>query len=174
MGSFFLNKSKIIYPYSNEFEKRKLEIWSNLEKGIYFENSNILLNWNRFYNFPKEIIKRFDDRTYFKEWSFGLQNILNGFELHLGTEKQFIFQKFSYVKSIVIPEVKDKLIEHLIDNLGQADMIMYDYTDDNLTNYESQYEWIFRNSAIKIKAQEFHGGYGYYVFIGNKKSIDQR
>lgn len=174
MDSFFLNKSKIIFPYSNEFEKRKLEIWSNLEKGIYLENNGILLRWNWFYNFPNEIVKRFDNRTYYEEWSFGLQNILNGFELHIGTEKQFNFQKFNYVKSIVIPEVKNKLINHLIDNLGQADIILYDYSDDNLTNYECQYEWIFGNSTIKIKAQEFHGGYGYYVFIGNKKSLDKR
>lgn len=71
-----------IYPYSKNKDLKRLEIWSNLQKGILFEDTCTFINWDTPYNQLNKFKKsRIDsgDRTV---WYFGKRKILSGYECH--------------------------------------------------------------------------------------------
>ena len=72
-----------IYPYSNDKEQKRKEIWSNLQKGILFEDTLTFINWETPFNQLnkfKEQRRDSGDRTV---WYFGKRKIIDGYESHI-------------------------------------------------------------------------------------------
>ncbi len=76
-------KFQHIYPYSENKDERIHQIWTNLNNGILFEETNTFLPWSLAYEQIekfKEQQKNSGDRTV---WFLGKQNILNGIQSYV-------------------------------------------------------------------------------------------
>lgn len=76
-------EKNFIYPYSSDKDKKRKEIWSNLQHGILLEDTLTFINWETPFNqLNKYKEKRRDsgDRTV---WFFGKRKIMDGYECHL-------------------------------------------------------------------------------------------
>jgi len=83
-----------IFPYSDDKEMKRKEMWENLQKGILFEDTKTLVPWlTPFADLGKFSEQRKDsgDRT---EWFLGKHQILDGYTCYAGVMK-WIFVKNS-------------------------------------------------------------------------------
>jgi len=100
-----------IYPYSDDADIKREEIWKNLQKGILLEDKGILVPWS-FPFYKMEIIQEQKreraDRT---EWTLGKRIILDGYEAQLETMRW---------KNIPAENPVKRLTENLgVDDAGQ-------------------------------------------------------
>ena len=100
-----------IYPYSDDAQIKREEIWQNLQKGILLEDRGILIPWN-FPFFKMETIQEQKreraDRT---EWTLEKRTILDGYEAQLETMRW---------KNIPAENPVKRLTENLgVDDAGQ-------------------------------------------------------
>lgn len=72
-----------IYPYSNDKEQKRKEIWSNLQKGILFEDTLTFINWETTFNHLNKFKEKRRDSGDRTEWYFGKRKILDGYESNL-------------------------------------------------------------------------------------------
>ena len=156
------------FPYSSDKTIKRQQIWDNLQKGILFEDKQILIPWltpfNRLDNFKE---KRHDsgDRT---SWYLGSRTVLDGYEGHFeimkwmwlpwtnGFERVTAFLGFS----------KDghhnflSLISHLKDLLGDPTKIDIEFENEYFT--EGSYEWENGEIKIRVSGLDMHGAR--YIF----------
>ncbi|WP_018343736.1 hypothetical protein [Cytophaga aurantiaca] len=79
--------TSFIFPYSENKETKRQQVWSNLEKGILFEDANRFIPWTIPFadldSFAEER-KGSGDRT---NWFLGKHQILDGYESAIGVMK---------------------------------------------------------------------------------------
>ena len=86
-------KNKIAFPYSEDLNVKRQQIWANLQQGILLEDTGVLIPWNKsFANLSAYAEKRLDsgDRT---NWYLGKHVILDGYNCHIEV------MKWSFVSS---------------------------------------------------------------------------
>ncbi len=76
-----------IFPYSEDKEMKRQEIWSNLEKGLLFEDMNLLIPWSTPFSDLDKFAEHREDRGDRTNWSFGKHCILDGYECSIGVMK---------------------------------------------------------------------------------------
>ncbi len=165
--------NEFVFPYSNNPEQKKQQIWKNLESGLLIENTQTLLLWKTPYNFLKGFNRKekTEDRT---TWHFLKCNILDGFELQFEAVKWKYGlgrDKFDYVYSIINAEITESLIKHLKKNIGLPKKENLNL--DSKEYYEGECIWIQNKIKIKISTAEFHGGYAYKLKIGTEEAVDE-
>ena len=160
-----------IYPYSDDNEQKRKEIWSNLQKGILLEDTQTFINWetpfNQLDNF-KEKRRDSGDRT---EWYFGNRKILDGFECHVESMMWMYLPWTNSFERITVNlgfgkdghQIFLQLINHLRNILGEPTNTEIEYENENFT--EGSYEW--ENNGVKINVHGFdmHGA-RYHLNIG--------
>ncbi|MFN0176451.1 MAG: hypothetical protein ACKVU0_17560 [Saprospiraceae bacterium] len=86
--------TSFVFPYSNDKEVKRNQMWENLQKGILFEDTKILIPWlTPFAKLETFAEQRKDsgDRT---DWFLGKHQILDDYTCHAGVMK-WIFVKNS-------------------------------------------------------------------------------
>ncbi|TDQ11502.1 hypothetical protein [Pedobacter metabolipauper] len=76
-----------IFPYATDPEVKRKQIWENLQKGLLFEDTGVLIPWTATYmEIHRIAVKRRDsgDRT---NYFLGEHNILDGFHSFVGVMK---------------------------------------------------------------------------------------
>jgi hypothetical protein len=118
--------TSFVFPYATDKELKRQQIWENLQKGILWEESGILIPWSTAYDdlrkFAAEKTVK-GDRTI---WSLGSHQILDGYTCEPDVQKwAFIsdLEPFSRIKiwlgyDQAGTEVFLKLKEKLTDLLG--------------------------------------------------------
>lgn len=77
---------KYIYPYSEDFSLRRIQLIQNLEKGILFEDLNFFVEWNeRFKNLQSHYHKKQKNKTYRDN---GRHVIIDGLQIGLDPEER--------------------------------------------------------------------------------------
>lgn len=115
--------NSFIFPYSADKALKRQQIWANLQKGLLFEDQEILVPWltpfNQIDNF-KEKRKDIGDRT---QWYLGKRKILDGYEGH-----------FEVMKWMWLPWTNP--ITKISENIGEDDegMNRFHYLKDYLTD----------------------------------------
>lgn len=82
-----ITKNKIAFPYSEDPNVKRQQIWANLQKGILLEDTGVLIPWNKsFASLDAYAEKRLDsgDRT---NWYLGKHVILDGYSCHIEVKK---------------------------------------------------------------------------------------
>lgn len=82
-----LSFNKFIYPYSTDPEIKKEQIWKNLQKGLLFEDTGVLIPWTSTYLQIHHLAvkkKKSADRT---NYFLGEHDILDGFHSFVGIMK---------------------------------------------------------------------------------------
>lgn len=164
--------SNFTFPYSNNPEIKKQQIWTNLELGLLIEDKKTLLNWNSQFESLKEFNRKEKrgDRT---TWYFSKYKILDGFELQFEAVKwNYVLgrKKFECIYSIISSEIAERLIKHLIVTIGLPEKDTLNL--NSLEYYEGECKWTKNQIEIRISTAEFHGGYVYKLKIGIKEAVD--
>lgn len=159
------------FPYSvDKLEKRK-QVWNNLQRGLLFEDKQVLIPWltpfNRLDNFNEKREDR-GDRTL---WYLGKRTVLDGYEGHFQAMKWIWLPWTNNFERVIefIGFGKDghndflRLVSHLKDLLGEPTKTEIEYENENFT--EGSYEW--ENGEVKIRVSGFdmHGA-RYNLAIG--------
>ena len=97
-----------IYPYSDDPEIRREQIWQSLKKGILLEDTQILVPWSLPFNKMDTVKEQRRERADRTEWSLGKHVILSGYEASL-----------EVMRWKNIPE--ERPIKRLTENLGTDD-----------------------------------------------------
>lgn len=83
----FQAKNDIAFPYSEDDNEKREQIWTNLQKGILLEDNHVLIPWKTsFGNLNRYAEKRLNsgDRT---NWYLGKHEILDGYNCHIEVTK---------------------------------------------------------------------------------------
>jgi hypothetical protein len=94
-----------IFPYSDDPQERRRQIWENLQHGILFEDKKLFIPWETPYRKIGSVSERIDkrgDRTY---WYLGKREILHGLDCHV-----------EVLKWVTQPDVSS--VDQISDNLG--------------------------------------------------------
>jgi hypothetical protein len=86
--------SSFIFPYSEDKEVKRQQIWENLQKGILFEDTQVLIPWMTSFagiNRIAEQRRNSGDRT---EWFLGKHTVMDGYTCLAGVMK-WLFVKDS-------------------------------------------------------------------------------
>lgn len=161
-----------VFPYSNDPELKKQQIWKNLEHGLLIEDAQVFLPWKSSFKVLKQFnrIEKSGDRTI---WYFSKRNILGGFELQFQVVKWNYGlgrKKFDYVYAIISKETTESLIQHLIKTIGLPEKENLNLNSNEY--YDGECTWTRNERKIKISTAEFHGGYAYKFKIGTEKAVD--
>jgi hypothetical protein len=139
------------FPYSSDKEIKRTQIWENLNKGIFFEDSQRLIPWSTtFLDLDKLAEKRRDsgDRT---NWLLGEHAILDGYSCFVEVMK-WVFVKsdkpfseistslgFDYEGNKKFLMLKEKLtgllgapVELDIEKFGDFDLGVYKWENGNV------------------------------------------
>ncbi len=153
--------NSFIYPYSSEPEKRTIEVWKNLEKGLLFEDERVLVPWGTpFSHLHKysEDRKVSPDRT---EWFFGTRKIFDGYFSNLETmnyrhmsdtepldqvdedlgAESIGYSKFLYLKT------------HLTSLLGEPNKCELKEFDEFQIG---QVVWVYKNVVVRLSGFEYY------------------
>ena len=79
--------TSFVFPYSADKEVKRKQVWENLQKGLLFEDTGVLIPWlTPFGDLDKYAEQRSDrgDRT---EWFLGKHQILDGYNCFVGVMK---------------------------------------------------------------------------------------
>jgi len=178
---------EFIYPYSEDPIIKREQIWSNLQRGILFEDTQTYILWDTPFNFTNKYKeKRIDqgDRTL---WHFGERTILDGYKSNLQVFKfltwpwtnpierasEFLgFEKEGHKKILA-------LIEHLTNLFGEPSIVDIEYENENFC--EGCYIWTNSGIEISVTGFEMHAA-RYNLNIGlikdtnleyDKKAIEE-
>ncbi len=72
-----------IFPYSEDPQERRSQVWENLQHGILLEDTSLFIPWATPYRKIGSVSEKTDkraDRTY---WYLGKREILHGLECHV-------------------------------------------------------------------------------------------
>lgn len=170
--------NSFVFPYSSDKSIKRQQVWDNLQKGILFEDTGVLVPWmtpfNQVDNFKVERIDR-GDRT---NWYLGKRVILDGYEGHVEVMK-WIWLPWTNPFERITAHLgfgKDGhqnfvlLIEHLKELLGEPSKTEIEFENENFT--EGSYEW--QNGGVKILVYGFdmHGS-RYRLDIGLVKNRNE-
>ncbi len=68
------------YPYSEDKEEKRQQIWSNLQKGILFEDNLTFIPWKTSFNRLNKYKVKINDSGNFTKLYFGERTILDGYK----------------------------------------------------------------------------------------------
>ena len=167
--------NKFSYPYSDDKEIKRSQIWENLGKGILFEDTKILIPWlTPFSEIDKFAEQRKDsgDRT---NWFLGKHEILDGYTSYVGVMKWVFINNskpFSEIEEWLgfDYEGNEKFItlkEKLTDLLGEPSSIQLEkFGDFDLGSIE----WTNKNVRISLTGiEQFACKYRMHIGLtGNK------
>jgi hypothetical protein len=83
----FKTKNDIAFPYSEDYNEKREQIWTNLQKGILLEDTKVLIPWSTsFWSLDMYAEKQLNsgDRT---NWYLGNHVILDGYSCHIEVMK---------------------------------------------------------------------------------------
>lgn len=148
-----------IFPYSNDREIKRQQIWNNLQKGILFEEKQILIPWLTAFSELDKFAEQRKDRGDRTNWFLGEHKILDGFNSFVGVMKWITVKKsnpFSEIEEFLGFDYEGNqkftfLKTRLTDLLGEPSNISLEkFSDFDL----GAVEWINRNARIRLSAIE--------------------
>lgn len=169
--------STFIYPYSEKFEIKRQQIWSNLQKGILFEENQTFIPWSLSYSdLDKYSNKREEsgDRT---RWYLGEKTIFDGYKSYFGVMKWIFikdYEPFSEIEDFLgfDYEGNDKFIElrdRITKLLGEPTLVEL----EKFGNFDlGEIEW--KNGIVKIRLvgiEQFACKYWLKIGLINSKIV---
>lgn len=137
--SFFKTPSRkkdFIYPYSNDVQQKREEIWQNLQKGLLLEDKGIFISWLLPFAEMNSIAEQRRERADRTELYLGKHTILGGYEAHLEV------MRWKY-------KPDEELIKRLSENLGQ------DSEGEQRFNYLRQYLTSLLGEPARMEIEKF-------------------
>ena len=159
------------FPYSIDKATRAQQLWDNLQKGIFFEDKQVLIPWLTPYNQLENFKEKRDDSGDRTNWYLGRRKVLDGYEGHFEVMKwifipwtngfervsEFLgFGKDGHIKFL-------NLVSHLTATFGEATNIEIEEENENFT--EGSYEWKHGHVIIRVSGFDMHGS-RYKLIIG--------
>ena len=92
----------IIFPYSNGKELKNQQIWTNLQKGILFEDNQVFIPWATTFNELTEFAEKrveYSDRTI---WQFGDHKLFDGYNCFIEISKWCISKSSAVISEIQV------------------------------------------------------------------------
>lgn len=77
------NKKDFIYPYADDTELKRDQIWQNLQKGVLLEDKSVLVPWLFHFDELKDFAEQRRERADRTELYLGKRIILGGYEANL-------------------------------------------------------------------------------------------
>jgi hypothetical protein len=71
--------SSFVFPYSEDIETKRQQIWSNLQKGILFEDTGLLIPWSTTFTKINDLAEQRRDSGDRTNWLLGEHEILDGY-----------------------------------------------------------------------------------------------
>lgn len=165
-----------VYPYSNEKEVKRKQVWENLAKGILFEDTKVLIPWLTPYaDLDKIAAQRKDsgDRT---NWFLGKHEILDGYTCYIEVMKWISIKNsapFSEIEEWLGFDYEGNkkfifLKEKLTDLLGEpTEMQLEKFGDFDLGSIS----WANKNVSIRLSGiEQFACKYRMYIGLAENKS----
>lgn len=163
-----------VFPYSDDKEVKRQQVWDNLQKGLLFEDTGVLIPWRTpFGDLDRYAEQRRDngDRT---EWFLGKHQILDGYTCFVGVMK-WLFVKNSKPFSEIEEwlgfdyEGNEKflLLQHkLTELLGEPSLLELEkFGDFDLGSIE------WTNQEVKVRLSGIEQfAYKYRLYIGLTES----
>ena len=78
LSTRFLDSS-FVFPYADDLETKRQQIWSNLQKGILFEDTGLLIPWLTTFTKINDLSEQRRDSGDRTNWLLGKHEILDGY-----------------------------------------------------------------------------------------------
>ncbi|KAB2918748.1 MAG: hypothetical protein F9K23_01015 [Bacteroidetes bacterium] len=140
------------YPYSDDVDLKREQIWTNLQKGIFFEDTGVFVPWYISLAFLDCHAERKNHSGNQNRWFFGGRSILDGYKSRLEAKiddfgrykTQFVeiseflgfdfegMERFNFLKSH-ITELLGEPSKHESERFGQFDVGYYEWENGRVT-----------------------------------------
>ena len=159
-----------VFPYAEEEETRRAQIWDNLLKGILFEDTQLFIPWNTSYEVIDTLAEQkreSGDRT---TWFLGKHSILHGYPCYVGVMKWLYIkpsEPFKKIEEYLGTDAEgyerfQQLRQHLTNVLGTPDTADLEQS----ANMElGTISWTRSNVMVALTGIE-QFDYKYRLFVG--------
>lgn len=80
-------KTEFIFPYSTKTEQKRVQVWSNLQSGILFEDTGTFVRWDLPFSEIDALAEQKNESADRTNWYLGKRTILDGHQIHIGVMK---------------------------------------------------------------------------------------
>lgn len=92
--------ASFIFPYAEDKEIKRQQIWSNLQKGILFEDTRVCIPWLTSFTAIDKLAEQRKDSGDRTNWFLGKHEILDGYTCYVGLMKWIFVRNSNPISAI--------------------------------------------------------------------------